>query len=160
MAEIKRVTLHPLKPSGEIDTDVNLYPKTLVDGIVDREGNEVEVVTTNTEQIITGEKRFSNDVRISNLLINTHRDEEGSYATLEWDISSEATSEISPYEIKINGGNQTFNSTGVYNVDGGLKFGEGYIYLQNSNNEFYFPSHSGILATTSDIKTYKTFPES
>jgi len=45
MAEIKRVTLHPLKKDGSIDTDINLYPKTLVDGVVDREGNEVDIAT-------------------------------------------------------------------------------------------------------------------
>lgn len=45
MAEIKRVTLHPLKKDGSIDTDINLYPKTLVDGVVDREGNEIDIAT-------------------------------------------------------------------------------------------------------------------
>lgn len=42
--ERKRVTLHPLKSDGTIDLDVNLYPKTFLDGIVDREGNPVAVV--------------------------------------------------------------------------------------------------------------------
>jgi len=46
MAEIKRVTLHPLFDDGSVDTNVNLYPKTLLDGIVNREGQEVEVATT------------------------------------------------------------------------------------------------------------------
>lgn len=45
MAEIKRITLHPLFEDGRIDTDVNLYPKTLLDGIVDRSGNPVEIAT-------------------------------------------------------------------------------------------------------------------
>lgn len=45
MAEVekKRVTLHPLKEDGSIDTSINLYPKTFLDGIVNREGDEVEV---------------------------------------------------------------------------------------------------------------------
>ena len=43
MPEIKRITLHPLKIDGTIDTNVNLYPKTLIDGVVDREGKPVEV---------------------------------------------------------------------------------------------------------------------
>lgn len=43
MAEHKRITLHPVKDDGTIDTDVNLYPKTFLDGIVNREGEEVEV---------------------------------------------------------------------------------------------------------------------
>ncbi len=43
MAEIKRITLHPLKEDGTIDLNTNLYPKTLLDGVVNREGEEVEV---------------------------------------------------------------------------------------------------------------------
>lgn len=49
--EIKRVTLHPLTAEGETDLEVNLYPKTLLDGIVDREGKPVEV----QEKLISGE---------------------------------------------------------------------------------------------------------
>lgn len=45
MAEIKRIVLHPLKPDGTIDENTNLYPKTLIDGIVDREGKDVNVAT-------------------------------------------------------------------------------------------------------------------
>lgn len=51
MPEIKRVTLHPLKPDGSVDTNVNLYPKTLIDGIVDRDGEQVEV----QEKLVSGE---------------------------------------------------------------------------------------------------------
>ena len=43
MAEHKRITLHPLDKAGDIDTSVNLYPKTLVNAIVNNEGEEVEV---------------------------------------------------------------------------------------------------------------------
>ena len=43
MAENKRVTLHPLKSDGSIDESINLYPKTLIDGVVDYDGNEVVV---------------------------------------------------------------------------------------------------------------------
>lgn len=39
----KRVTLHPLKEDGTIDTSINLYPKTFIDGIVDKDGEQVEV---------------------------------------------------------------------------------------------------------------------
>ena len=39
----KRVTLHPLNEDGTIDLNTNLYPKTFLDGIVDREGNPVDV---------------------------------------------------------------------------------------------------------------------
>ena len=45
MAEHKRITLHPVKDDGTIDIDVNLYPKTLLRGIVDDTGEEVEVAT-------------------------------------------------------------------------------------------------------------------
>lgn len=45
MAIKKRITLHPLLNDGTPDENVNLYPKTLIDGIVDREGEQVEVST-------------------------------------------------------------------------------------------------------------------
>ena len=50
MPQNKRVTLHPLLPDGTPDQSVNLYPKTLVNGIVDSEGNEVEV----QEELVSG----------------------------------------------------------------------------------------------------------
>lgn len=40
-----RVTLHPLKDDGTMDLNTNLYPKTFLDGIVDRNGEDVDVVT-------------------------------------------------------------------------------------------------------------------
>ena len=43
--ERKRVTLHPLNEDGTVDTSTNLYPKTFLDGIVDRQGNGVVVAT-------------------------------------------------------------------------------------------------------------------
>ena len=48
MADVirKRVTLHPLKKNGQMDLNVNLYPKALVEGIVDWQGNPVKVLTT------------------------------------------------------------------------------------------------------------------
>ena len=73
MAEIKRVTLHPLKPSGEIDTDINLYPKTLSDGIVDRNGNEVpfpddnNLVHKTDNEEVGGNKTFTGKVIAANL---------------------------------------------------------------------------------------------
>lgn len=46
----KRVTLHPLKKDGTLDLYTNLYPKCLNTGIVDENGNEVNVLTsTGTE---------------------------------------------------------------------------------------------------------------
>ena len=43
--ERKRVTLHPVKEDGTMDLEINLYPKTLVNGIVDSDGNEVDITT-------------------------------------------------------------------------------------------------------------------
>ena len=60
MADVirKRVTLHPLKKNGQMDLNVNLYPKCFVDGVVDRNGNPVNVVVSNEpgvsiEQVVT-----------------------------------------------------------------------------------------------------------
>ena len=50
MPEIKRVTLHPLNDDGTIDRNVNIYPKTLIDGIVDREGKDISVATEESLQ--------------------------------------------------------------------------------------------------------------
>lgn len=71
MAEIKRVTLHPLNPDGTIDTNTNLYPKTLTTGIVNEEGEAVNFPDDNTlvhnsgNENIGGEKTFTNNVTIA-----------------------------------------------------------------------------------------------
>lgn len=43
MADNKRITLHPLLPDGTVDESVNLYPKSMKSGIVDDNGNPVEL---------------------------------------------------------------------------------------------------------------------
>lgn len=58
--EIKRITLHPVLSDGTVDLNVNLYPKSLLDGIVDREGNEVEIATkeelsSKQDSLVSGE---------------------------------------------------------------------------------------------------------
>ena len=58
--EIKRITLHPELSDGTVDLNVNLYPKSLLDGIVDREGNEVEIATkeelsSKQDSLVSGE---------------------------------------------------------------------------------------------------------
>jgi hypothetical protein len=58
----KRVTLHPLKEDGTIDESTNLYPKTFLDGIVDREGNEVEVALA--EDVTTLEEEMNTKIPI------------------------------------------------------------------------------------------------
>ena len=57
MAEKKRVTLHPLNPDGSVDLNVNLYPKAFIDGIVNRDGEEVEVPTKPEVQASLGTKQ-------------------------------------------------------------------------------------------------------
>lgn len=44
MAENRKITLHPLREDGTMDMSINLCPKTLVSGLMDSEGNLVEVV--------------------------------------------------------------------------------------------------------------------
>ena len=57
MAEVKkkRVTLHPLRKDGRMDTSVNLYPKCFLDGIVDRQGQPVQVALESEIQGVTKE---------------------------------------------------------------------------------------------------------
>ena len=44
MAEVKRVTLHPIYDDGSINRNINIYPKTLIDGIVDRDEKPVDIL--------------------------------------------------------------------------------------------------------------------
>ena len=70
MAEIKRVTLHPLNPDGTIDTNTNLYPKTLTTGIVNEEGEAVNfpddsnLVHNTGNENIGGIKTFTDPIRL------------------------------------------------------------------------------------------------
>ena len=81
MPERKRVTLHPLLSDGSSDLDVNLYPKTFLDGIVDREGNEVEVATAEEleqkadkeETDIVGAQTYSYSLNARNGLTISHK---------------------------------------------------------------------------------------
>ena len=50
--EIKKITLHPLKKDGTIDTDIDLLPRTSINSIVDEEGNLIEVATKDELEII------------------------------------------------------------------------------------------------------------
>ena len=61
--ERKRITLHPVLDDGTVDTNVNLYPKTFLDGIVNREGEEVKVATEEdvTELQTEIEEKANND---------------------------------------------------------------------------------------------------
>lgn len=138
--EIKRVTLHPLDAEGNPDTEVNLYPKTLLDGIVNREGNEVDValkedlptsddfVTLDTDQVIGGYKRFSSTLRVGD--------------------------EIQP-QILIDGNSSDINifkdtmNYITYDVEGI----HGCINEGSQNCNLTFPKKTGVLATTSDIPT-------
>ena len=70
MAEIKRVTLHPLKSDGSIDEDINLYPKTLTTGIVDENGDAVNFPDNSTlvhntgNENIDGIKTFTSPIKV------------------------------------------------------------------------------------------------
>ena len=129
MAEIKRVTLHPLKADGTVDTDINLYPKTLIDGVVDRNGEEVEValksdipsdyVTLDTEQHITGEKVFDWD----KIIIGTKYDGSASGYNLQFsNVRGQLQLEFNEFEGSIGG-----------------------------SERYFFPTNSGEIALTSDI---------
>ena len=64
----KRVTLHPLKEDGTIDTNINLYPKTFIDGIVDKDGEQVEV----QEKLKAGDNITIKDNVISSATLYKH----------------------------------------------------------------------------------------
>lgn len=81
MAERKRVTLHPILSDGSVDLDTNLYPKTFLDGIVDREGNEVTVATAEeldekankVDTKIVGAQTYSYNLSVDNGLVLSHK---------------------------------------------------------------------------------------
>ena len=50
--ERKRITLHPVKEDGTVDTKVCLYPKTFIDGLIDRDGNEVEAAMQSSVDLV------------------------------------------------------------------------------------------------------------
>ena len=58
----KRVTLHPLKEDGTMDLETNLYPKTFLDGIVDRYGTEVDVATKDYVDTNKGTKLYRHKI--------------------------------------------------------------------------------------------------
>lgn len=63
-----RVTLHPLKDDGTMDLNTNLYPKTLLDGIVDRDGNPVDIATQ--EELQNATSKLSGDITENIEIIN------------------------------------------------------------------------------------------
>ena len=104
MPEIKRVTLHPLKSDGTVDTSVNLYPKTLVDGIVDRNGNPVDIATQVElneavnfveDDINTKVTEINSNIRVINRNINA-------LDTEVTDIAEEVAKKVNIGEVDLN----------------------------------------------------------
>lgn len=178
MAEIKRVTLHPLKTDGTIDTNINLYPKTLVTGIVNEEGEAVSfpddstLVHNSGNENIGGEKTFTNNVTIATpagwagLYFST--DEGKSLAHIEMgekgiELRSENNFPNSPYYKQY----ASFNIDPMYGAefnlyDKGIYFRQramqnlcsGYLRFENVNNvdELHLVTYSN------DVQTDIVFP--
>lgn len=91
MAEIKRVTLHPLKSDGTMDLNTNLYPKTLLDGIVNRDGEEVDIATQHElDEAIDNIEQEIQDLPKGDV---TEEELQTVISTLEGAISTKATQE-------------------------------------------------------------------
>ena len=87
----KRVTLHPLKDDGTMDLNTNLYPKTLLDGIVNRDGEEVDVVTQpELDEAIDNIEQEIQDLPKGDV---TEEELQTVVSTLEGVISTKATQE-------------------------------------------------------------------
>lgn len=127
--ETKRVTLHPLTADGEIDLEVNLYPKTLLDGIVDRDGKHVEV----QEKLISGEniKTINGDSILGSgniETINAYTKEESNekFATKEeLENKADDNSVVHLNGNEIINGEKTFTDSVSFNGDFRISF-EGY----------------------------------
>lgn len=92
MAEIKRVTLHPLYDDGTINKNVNIYPKTLIDGIVDREGNPVDIPA-----LIDQEKERAESVEYE--LDNKINDEKTRAQTVEESLNTKIHQEVEERQL-------------------------------------------------------------
>ena len=156
--ERKRVTLHPVKPDGSIDTSINLYPKTFVDGIVDRQGNEVEV----QERLTAGENITIED----NVISATGGKSFGIYTTLEpvtyednriiFELSNEDYEDIlnNGYPlIKIIDCDEPNRTLLVLTLEGeySQENYKGVLYIQNSSYMAYSAPLTRILELSKDI---------
>ena len=145
--EIKRVTLHPLTADGEIDLDVNLYPKCLVDGVVDREGKEVDIATQAELDAIAAEKQDNipdlEDIRSK---ANTAVQPEdlatvattGSYHDL---VDKPIIPEIPVADVLVNGesvvNDETVAEIKLKTINGDAITGEGNIEVVTDLSDYY-----------------------
>lgn len=140
MAEMKRITLHPLKPNGSIDESVNLYPKTLVNGVVDQNGEAVEIalkedvptnyVTTDTPQDIHAKKTHYNEIKV------TEEHNPGTAVSLKH-----------PYGFH---GQLSFTGDGHYSTNVNLQ-SQGLNGTDTNTYTIELPAKNGTVALTSDI---------
>lgn len=104
----KRVTLHPLREDGTIDLDIGLYPKTFVDGIIDRKGQQVDVAT-------------KEDIREINNALEDKVDKVAGKGLSTYDFDDEYLNQVDSNTAKLN--NVRYDSvTGSYYVQGNVNF--------------------------------------
>ena len=103
-AEMKRVTLHPLLEDGSMDTSVNLYPKTLINGIVDDKGNPVKVITEadldNIKSEITAEETRA--LEAENQLQANIEEESNRAKSAEYDLQEALVSRVDDLQGQID----------------------------------------------------------
>ena len=182
MAEIKRVTLHPLNPDGTIDTNTNLYPKTLTTGIVNEEGEAVNfpddsvLVHNSGNENIGGEKTFTNNITIATpagwagLYLSTDAGQSLGFIEMgEKGTTISSTDNFydpedpNPYYGKTVGFNIDVRTGAHFNLyDGKISFSQrmmqnpcsGYLQFKNINNvdELHLVTYSN------DVQTDIVFP--
>lgn len=117
----KRVTLHPLKEDGTIDTSINLYPKTFIDGIVDKDGEQVEV----QEKLTAGENITIEDNVISAIVETvdayTKEESDAKFATIDY--------------VDNNKGTKLYKYNGCLSTDSSRP--DGYVYYTFISNIYY-----------------------
>lgn len=139
IVERKRVTLHPLKEDGTVDPKVCLYPKTFVDGIVNRDGDLVKVATAEDLEEKVDREELDNYATKEELtekannaeVVHLDGDEEisGRFNFIKHTSDSEKSllinaSEVSIDEIEDSTTAQR-SSTGIYNATGvGISYSE------------------------------------
>lgn len=117
--ERKRVTLHPLTPEGKIDTTVNLYPKTLVNAVVDSEGNAVDIATQ--DELDTVVQEVQDDINLLSESIGDAQEDIQDLATNKQDVlvNQENIKSINGQSI-LGSGNIEINSGVWGNITGDI----------------------------------------
>ena len=175
--ERKRVTLHPLKEDGTVDPKICLYPKTFIDGIVNRDGDLVKVATAEDleekadkeelaekannnevvhlegDETISGEKTFFDDIKLygSSLTSETRTGNTSKELSVNVNgITLNYLNKLIEKNVNLASDNLTFSSNSETKYQGGsIEYTPDLDTPENSYT-LSFPEKSGTIALAED----------